>query len=102
MSEPGAIAALELAGIVRAYRQGDRRLRVLDRLELTLNRGQIVALVAPSGAGKTTLLQIAGLLDRPDEGTIRLGGENYANFSDRQRSAKRRRSRAGRIPPRCC
>ena len=82
--------ALEMAGIVREYRQGDRRLRVLDGLELTLQPGEIVALVAPSGAGKTTLLQIAGLLDRPDDGALVLGGQDCARMSDAERSAKRR------------
>lgn len=82
--------ALEMTGIVREYRQGDRRLRVLDGLELTLQPGEIVALVAPSGAGKTTLLQIAGLLDRPDDGALVLGGQDCARMSDAERSAKRR------------
>jgi len=83
-------AALDMTGIVREYRQGDRRLRVLDDLELTLQPGEIVALVAPSGAGKTTLLQIAGLLDQPDEGSLMLGGQDCARMGDTERSAKRR------------
>ncbi len=83
-------AALEMAGIVREYRQGDRRLRVLDGLDLTLQPGEIVALVAPSGAGKTTLLQIAGLLDQPDGGVLKVGGEDCARMGDAERSAKRR------------
>jgi lipoprotein-releasing system ATP-binding protein len=83
-------AALEMTGIVREYRQGDRRLRVLDALDLRLRAGEIVALVAPSGAGKTTLLQIAGLLDAPDEGTLRIGGQDCARMGDAERSAKRR------------
>jgi lipoprotein-releasing system ATP-binding protein len=83
-------AALNMTGIVREYRQGDRRLRVLDDLELTLQPGEIVALVAPSGAGKTTLLQIAGLLDQPDEGSLMLGGQDCARMGDTERSAKRR------------
>ena len=82
--------ALEMTSIVREYRQGDRRLRVLDGLDLTLQPGEIVALVAPSGAGKTTLLQIAGLLDRPDDGALVLGGQDCARMSDAERSAKRR------------
>ena len=83
-------AALNMTGIVREYRQGDRRLRVLNDLELTLQPGEIVALVAPSGAGKTTLLQIAGLLDQPDEGSLMLGGQDCARMGDTERSAKRR------------
>jgi lipoprotein-releasing system ATP-binding protein len=83
-------AALEMRGIVREYRQGDRRLRVLDGLNLSLRPGEIVALVAPSGAGKTTLLQIAGLLDQPDEGVLRLGDQDCARMGDAERSAKRR------------
>lgn len=82
--------ALELAGIVREYRQGDNRLRVLDELNLTLRAGEIVALVGPSGAGKSTLLQIAGLLDNPDEGVVRLGSQDCAAYSDAERSAVRR------------
>src|SRR6056297_432355 len=84
------VPALEMTKIVREYRQGDRRLRVLDDLYLTLCPGEIVALVAPSGAGKTTLLQIAGLLDEPDEGGLRIGGEDCARLGDAARSAKRR------------
>tara|TARA_R110002096_G_scaffold70291_11_gene168574 strand:+ start:1311 stop:1997 length:687 start_codon:yes stop_codon:yes gene_type:complete len=83
-------AALELAGIVREYRQGDNRLRVLDGLNMTLRAGEIVALVGPSGAGKSTLLQIAGLLDNPDEGVVRLGAQDCAAYSDAERSAMRR------------
>ena len=82
--------ALELAGIVREYRQGDNRLRVLDQLNMTLRAGEIVALVGPSGAGKSTLLQIAGLLDNPDEGVVRLGEQDCAAYNDAKRSAVRR------------
>lgn len=82
--------SLALEGIVREYRQGDNRLRVLDGLNLALKPGEIVALVAPSGAGKTTLLQIAGLLDQPDEGTLMLAGKDCARMGDAERSEMRR------------
>jgi len=86
MSEP----ALELAGVVREYHQGRNVLRVLDGLNLRLMPGEIVALVGPSGAGKSTLLQIAGLLDNPDAGAVRLGGRECAGLDDAARSAVRR------------
>ena len=82
--------ALQLAGIVREYRQGDRSLRVLNELDLTLQPGEIVALVGPSGAGKSTLLQIAGLLDNPDSGFVMLGDRDCARLNDAERSAVRR------------
>ncbi len=82
--------ALQLAGIVREYRQGDRALRVLNELDLTLQPGEIVALVGPSGAGKSTLLQIAGLLDNPDSGFVMLGDRDCARLNDAERSAVRR------------
>ncbi|MCA8930120.1 MAG: ABC transporter ATP-binding protein [Alphaproteobacteria bacterium] len=86
MSDP----ALELSGVVREYRQGSNVLRVLDGLDLRLMPGEIVALVGPSGAGKSTLLQIAGLLDNPDRGAVRLGNRDCARLSDAERSAVRR------------
>ncbi len=82
--------ALQLAGIVRVYRQGDRALRVLDELDLALRPGEIVALVGPSGAGKSTLLQIAGLLDNPDAGFVMLGDRDCARLNDAERSDMRR------------
>jgi len=82
--------ALQLAGIVREYRQGDRALRVLNELDLTLQPGEIVALVGPSGAGKSTLLQIAGLLDNPASGFVMLGDRDCARINDAERSAGRR------------
>jgi lipoprotein-releasing system ATP-binding protein len=52
--------------------------------------GEVVALVAPSGAGKSTLLHIAGLLDQPDAGQVRIAGRDMTGQSDRARTAVRR------------
>jgi lipoprotein-releasing system ATP-binding protein len=85
-------AALELKGVKKAYRQGDNRLEVLRDVNLAIQAGEVIALVAPSGAGKTTLLQIAGLLDRPDTGEVWLGGDAVGKLDDASRSRKRRGS----------
>lgn len=82
-------AALALSGVVKSYRQGSARLDVLTGVDLEVAPGQVVALTAPSGAGKTTLLQIAGLLDRPDAGTVRLAGADAGAMSDAERSRLR-------------
>lgn len=82
---------LELAGIARSYKKGEPgEIAVLRGAEVTLNAGEIVALVAPSGAGKSTLLHIAGLLDTPDAGTVRINGVDMTGLSDRRRTRARR------------
>ena len=83
--------ALELAGVQRTFAQGDTRLPVLRQIDLAVTEGETVALIGPSGSGKTTLLQIAGLLDRPDAGEVRICGESASGLSDRRLSAMRAR-----------
>ena len=84
-------AALELEGVQRTFVQGDTRLPVLRRIDLTVSEGETVALIGPSGSGKTTLLQIAGLLDRPDAGKVRVCGESALGLTDKRLSAMRAR-----------
>ena len=83
-------AVLRLEGIRRIFQQGKETLIVLDHADLAIEAGQIVALVGPSGAGKSTLLQIAGLLEPPTEGEIRIAGEACSRLSDDRRTALRR------------
>jgi lipoprotein-releasing system ATP-binding protein len=83
--------ALRLSGIVRTFRQGGQDLHVLRGLDMSLQRGELVALVGPSGAGKSTLLYIAGLLEKPDAGEIVVGGETCNLISDDARTRLRRR-----------
>ncbi|MEE2861247.1 MAG: ABC transporter ATP-binding protein [Pseudomonadota bacterium] len=82
---------LRLEGVGKTYdRTGPAPVRVLSGLDLTVARGEIVALVAPSGAGKSTLLHIAGLLDTPDEGRVWLTGRDMTGLPDRARTEARR------------
>jgi lipoprotein-releasing system ATP-binding protein len=83
-------AALELCGVRRVFKQGGTELIVLNGVDLALQPGEIVALVGPSGAGKSTLLHVAGLLERPDGGTVLFGGEDCGNLSDERRTLLRR------------
>jgi lipoprotein-releasing system ATP-binding protein len=81
---------LELRGVRRVFRLAGTELTVLDGVDLDLRTGEIVALVGPSGAGKSTLLHVAGLLERPDGGTVLIGGEDCGNLSDERRTLLRR------------
>lgn len=84
-------AMLELVGLEKAYNRGKpSEVTVLRGASVSVGRGEVVALVAPSGAGKSTLLHIAGLLDTADSGAVRLGGQDTAGLSDRDRTDIRR------------
>lgn len=84
--------ALVLEGVTRVFGMGEQSLRVLRGVDLSLNEGQIVALVGPSGAGKSTLLHIAGLLERPTGGKVIIDGRNCATLNDAERTRFRQRT----------
>jgi len=81
---------LSLIGAVKEY--GERvKTRALAGVDLTLLRGEFVALIGPSGSGKSTLLNLIGLLDRPSAGRVILGGTNTTNLDERALTALRAR-----------
>lgn len=83
--------SLDVHGITKTYNQGKpNQVKVLQGIDLSVSKGEVVALVAPSGAGKSTLLHIAGLLDTPDTGSVEIAGQTMTNLSDRKRTAVRR------------
>ncbi|MBV8118376.1 MAG: ABC transporter ATP-binding protein [Alphaproteobacteria bacterium] len=82
--------ALELRSVGRVFKSAGAEIVVLDGIDLTLNRGEIVALVGPSGAGKSTLLHVAGLLERPDGGKVMISGADCGDLSDERRTLLRR------------
>ena len=87
MNEP----MLVLEAIAKTYNAGTPgEVQVLRGATLSVATGEVVALVAPSGAGKSTLLHIAGLLDTPDAGQVRLAGRAMGGLGDGARTAARR------------
>lgn len=86
---PGEVV-IELKAVERHYVQGPRKLTILNGVNFSLHRGEMVALVAPSGVGKSTLLHTAGLLERPDAGDVVLSGKSCGRLSDDDRTAIRR------------
>lgn len=81
---------LEVHGLERTFSQGGETLTVLKDLSLSINKGEMVALVGPSGAGKSTLLQMIGLLDSPTRGSISINGQEVTGQNERQRTMLRR------------
>jgi putative ABC transport system ATP-binding protein len=82
------MSVLELDAVTKTY--GD--VPALRSVSLTVERGELVAVVGPSGSGKTTLLHIVGTLDRPTSGTVRVDGVDVARLDDRELAALRARS----------
>ena len=82
---------LEMRGAVKGYRIGGHRLEVLKGIDWQVRRGEWTVIVGASGSGKTTLLNLAGLLERPEQGTICAAGCDYARLSGREAARFRNR-----------
>ncbi|MFD9425849.1 MULTISPECIES: ABC transporter ATP-binding protein [unclassified Streptomyces] len=89
-----ADAAVELRGVQRRYGRGSATVHALRGIDLTLPRGSFTAVMGPSGSGKSTFLQCAAGLDRPTEGSVRLGGTEITGMSE-NKLTELRRSRLG-------
>jgi lipoprotein-releasing system ATP-binding protein len=81
---------LKLSGVERSYSQANGSLDILRGVDVEINSGEIVALVAPSGAGKSTLLHICGLLERANAGAVSICDVDATDLSDRERTLVRR------------
>jgi len=77
---PDAVA--ELLGVSKLYGSGDAQVKALDHLNLTVNRGDYLAVMGASGSGKSTAMNILGCLDRPTSGTYRLNGLAVESLDD--------------------
>ena len=76
------MAILKLTDICKDYVQGKEPVRVLKNVNLTMERGDYLAIMGPSGSGKTTLMNIIGCLDVPTSGTYELDGQNLKDMDD--------------------
>jgi putative ABC transport system ATP-binding protein len=72
---------IELKGIIKSYPMGKRELKVLQGINLKVNKGEMVAIMGPSGSGKSTLLNMVGLLDRPTSGSYVLDGKEVSKLN---------------------
>lgn len=94
MAKDKLTPVIKLKSLTKRYGIGDAEQVALDGIDLTINKGEFIAIMGPSGCGKTTLLNILGLLDKPDEGTYHLGSKSVTNISS-SRSAKIRNEKIG-------
>ncbi len=79
-----AVPVLQLTDIEKIYQTKTIETVALNRVNLTINRGEFVSVMGPSGCGKSTLLSLMGLLDEPTSGTIEVDGRAVTSYSDRE------------------
>ncbi|MFO7956529.1 MAG: ABC transporter ATP-binding protein [Candidatus Brocadiia bacterium] len=84
-------AILRAEDVVKDYRVGRTRLRVLHGVSMDVRTGELLSIVGPSGAGKSTLLHILGMLDTPTEGRVLHGQQDLAALSGAQQAGWRNR-----------
>jgi putative ABC transport system ATP-binding protein len=85
-------SALELRDVSKVYGSGSSEVRALSAVDLSVDRGELVAVMGPSGSGKSTLLTIAGSLEEPSSGQVLVDGVDLATVSRADRATMRRRS----------
>jgi lipoprotein-releasing system ATP-binding protein len=90
MNETTMDAVLKIDNVSRHYGEGETRIDILKQADFAMRKGEMVGLVAPSGTGKSTLLHLAGLLERPNDGNVFVGGRDCGALPDGERTAIRR------------
>lgn len=82
---------IEIRNISKTFHQKKQSFRALDKVSLTIEKGDIVGIIGFSGAGKSTLIRTVNLLERPDEGQIIINGKDFTRLSSKQLAAERKK-----------
>lgn len=85
-------ATIRAERLRKSFRSGNSELQVLNGIDLTIARGELLAIIGPSGSGKSTLLHLLGALDTPTSGAIYFDGKALAALSEAERAEYRNRS----------
>jgi putative ABC transport system ATP-binding protein len=90
-NQESATRMIEISKIHKTYHQGGNEIRALDGIDLSIAKGEFVAIMGPSGSGKSTLLNVLGALDKPDSGTYHLDDDEIGSMDDDASSDLRNR-----------
>jgi len=92
MAERKSGPVIELKGVRKVYQMGEVQVHALKGIDLTINRGEFVAIIGHSGSGKSTLLNMVGSLDLPTAGRIKLNGIDISTLSESELAQMRGRT----------
>ncbi|UVF03421.1 ABC transporter ATP-binding protein [Streptococcus equinus] len=83
------MTAIELINIKKYFKDGPEQIEALKETNLSINKGEFVAVIGPSGSGKSTFLTIIGGLQSPSQGKVRLNGQDFSNKKEKERAKMR-------------
>lgn len=83
------MTAIELINIKKYFKDGPDKIEALKETNLTINKGEFVAVIGPSGSGKSTFLTIIGGLQSPSQGEVRLNGQAFSQKKEKARAKMR-------------
>ncbi|TDE68780.1 ABC transporter ATP-binding protein [Streptococcus sp. KCJ4932] len=83
------MTAIELINIKKYFKDGSEQIEALKETNLTINKGEFVAVIGPSGSGKSTFLTIIGGLQSPSQGEVRLNGQSFSQKKEKERAKMR-------------
>ena len=86
------MSILEFNNVKKEYRLGETTVRALRGVDLTVGKGEFIAVLGASGSGKTTLLNLAGAIDEPTEGDVRVHGQAISGMADNAKAELRNRT----------
>jgi putative ABC transport system ATP-binding protein len=86
------MSILEFNNVKKDYRLGETTVRALRGVDLTVGKGEFIAVLGASGSGKTTLLNLAGAIDEPTQGEVRVNGQAISGMADNAKAELRNRT----------
>jgi len=86
------MSILEFNNVKKEYRLGETTVRALRGVDLTVGKGEFIAVLGASGSGKTTLLNLAGAIDEPTQGEVRVNGQAISGMADNAKAELRNRT----------
>ena len=77
--------AIEFIDVEKSFKDGDQTVQALKKTNVSVDKGEFVAIIGPSGSGKSTFLTIAGGLQTPNKGTVKINGEDFSEQPEKKR-----------------